>query len=186
MKSRTYKLILCALFAALTAIGAFIKIPFPLVPITLQVMFTTLAGLLIGPKLGSISVAVYVFLGLIGIPVFTGGGGPSYVLQTSFGYLIGFIVGAFITGLIASKGEPSFKRNLIASFTGLLVIYIIGCAYCFLISRLYLKNDVGIWAVVLHGAIMCLPGDIIKCILASFIGKRLAPMVRRKLNHGKA
>ena len=67
---------MCALFTALSAIGAFIRIPVPLVPFTLQITFTTLAGLLLGSK-GAISVAIYVHMGLIGIPVFTHKGGAS-------------------------------------------------------------------------------------------------------------
>ena len=65
---------------------SFIRIPVPLVPFTLQITFTTLAGLLLGSKKGAISVAVYVLMGLIGIPVFTQGGGFSYVLKPSFGF----------------------------------------------------------------------------------------------------
>lgn len=183
MNKKTYRLVLCALFAALIAIGAFIKIPVPLIPFTLQIFFTTMAGLLLGPKLAPISAAVYVILGIAGLPVFTGGGGPSYVLQTSFGYLIGFIVGAFVTGKIAFGDKPSFKRFLVASFAGLLVVYLIGCVYCYLISNLYLKSDLAVGTVVLHGAVMCLPGDIIKCVLASVIGTRVAPWSRRKLGN---
>ena len=96
-KFTTRDLILCALFTALSAIGAFIRIPVPLVPFTLQITFTTLAGLLLGSKKGAISVAVYVLMGLIGIPVFTQGGGFSYVLKPSFGFLVAFIIGAFVT-----------------------------------------------------------------------------------------
>lgn len=89
-KFTTRDLILCALFTALSAIGAFIRIPVPLVPFTLQITFTTLAGLLLGSKKGAISIAVYVLMGLIGIPVFTQGGGFSYVLKPSFGFFGSF------------------------------------------------------------------------------------------------
>ena len=106
-KFTTRDLILCALFTALSAIGAFIRIPVPLVPFTLQITFTTLAGLLLGSKKGAISVAVYVLMGLIGIPVFTQGGGFSYVLKPSFGFLVAFIIGAFVTGLIIEKETKS-------------------------------------------------------------------------------
>ena len=67
----TRDLVLFALFTALIAIGAFIRIPVPFCPFTLQLLFTTLAGLLLGSRRGAASVAVYVFLGLIGLPVFT-------------------------------------------------------------------------------------------------------------------
>ena len=90
-KSRTYKMILVALFAALIAVGAFIRIPVPLVPFTMQTFFVVLAGMLLGKKLGAASALVYLAIGLIGIPVFTQGGGIGYVLKPSFGYLIGFI-----------------------------------------------------------------------------------------------
>lgn len=180
--SKTYRLVLCAVFAALIAIGAFIKIPVPLIPFTLQVMFTTMAGILLGAELGSLSVIVYIVLGLVGLPVFTGGGGPSYVLQPSFGYLLGFILGTFVTGKIASPGKktPSMKRYLLASFAGLICIYLIGVPYCGLINSLYLKTPVAIGTLVLHGFVMCLPGDIIKCFLSAFLGKRLVPVLRKK------
>lgn len=90
-KIRTVDLILCALFAALIAVGAFIKIPIPGVPFTLQVLFTTLAGLLLGSRMGAVSVAIYIILGLAGVPIFTGGGGIGYVVYPTFGYLIGFL-----------------------------------------------------------------------------------------------
>ena len=87
---KTVRLVLCALFAALIAVGAFIKIPIPYIPLTLQTLFTMLAGLMLGGRLGAISVCVYVAIGLAGLPVFTQGGGQMYVLKPTFGYLIGF------------------------------------------------------------------------------------------------
>ncbi len=178
---KTYKLVLCALFAALAAIGAFIKIPTPLVPITLQLLFTTMAGIILGSKLGAISVGSYVLIGLIGLPVFTGGGGPAYILQPTFGYILGFVLGAFVTGLIAERGKPSFVRYLVASLAGLIAVYLIGVPYCYLISRFYLKTDVAIKTLVINGFLIFLPGDAIKSILSAFLGKRLAPIVKKKL-----
>ena len=80
-KGRTKNLVLIALFAALVAIGAFIKIPMPLVPITLQFAFCLLAGEVLGVK-GGTAVLIYVIMGLIGLPVFTEGGGFMYVLSS--------------------------------------------------------------------------------------------------------
>lgn len=74
-------MILSSLFVALIAIGAFIKVPVPVCPFTLQLLFTTLAGLLLGANLGFISVFVYIVIGLIGIPIFTEGGGPGYIFS---------------------------------------------------------------------------------------------------------
>ena len=72
---------LCGVFTALIAIGAFIRIPVPVVPFTLQYLFTMLAGLLLGAKLGAAAVALYVGMGLIGFPIFTQGGGFGYVFN---------------------------------------------------------------------------------------------------------
>ena len=91
----------CGLFTALIAVGAFIKIPIPVVPFTLQYLFTLLAGLLLGSRRGSLSVIAYVILGLAGLPIFSEGGGLWYIFKPSFGYLIGFCAGTFLTGYLA-------------------------------------------------------------------------------------
>lgn len=99
--SKTKTLIYCSLFTALIAAGAFIKIPVPVVPFTLQYLFTMLAGLLLGSKRGTISVVAYMLLGLAGLPIFSEGGGLWYVFKPSFGYIIGFCLGTYVTGRIA-------------------------------------------------------------------------------------
>jgi len=99
----TRDLILVALFAALTAVGAFIKIPIPYVPFTLQYFFCALAGIILGSKLGALSQIIYVAVGLVGAPVFTDGGGITYIFKPTFGYLIGFIVAAYVIGKIREK-----------------------------------------------------------------------------------
>ena len=145
-KLNTKSLILCSLFAALIAVGAFIKIPIPVVPFTLQVLFTTLAGLLLGPRLGAISVGIYLLVGLIGIPVFTQGGGLSYIVQPTFGYLIGFLVGTYVTGYIAHKTtKPSIKRLICASLTGLSIVYIFWNSLLLFYSKLLFKFTYYCW-----------------------------------------
>ena len=117
-------LILCSLFTALIAVGAFIKIPVPVVPFTLQFLFTTLAGLLLGSKKGAISVVAYMVLGLVGLPIFSEGGGFWYVMKPSFGYIIGFCIGTYVTGLIAERmKEKTVPRYMLANFIGLLIVY---------------------------------------------------------------
>ena len=100
-QGKVKELVLFSLFTALTAIGAFIRVPVPLCPFTLQLLFTTLSGLILGSRKGAASVAVYVALGLSGVPVFTQGGGPGYIFQPTFGYLLGFIAGAWLTGKLS-------------------------------------------------------------------------------------
>ena len=174
------KTVLCSLFAALIAVGAFIKIPVPLVPFTLQFLFTTLAGLLLGSKLGFTAVMSYIAVGLAGIPVFASGGGISYIFQPSFGYLIGFAVGALVTGKITeSFKQPSLKILMLANFAGLLTVYAVGMVYYALISNFYLGNPIGLWPLFLYCFILAVPGDIVLCVLCAYIGKSLIPVLRK-------
>ena len=94
-KLSTVSMVLCGMFAALVAIGAFIQIPVPYMDyFTLQFFFVLLAGLILGADKGAISVGCYVLLGLVGVPIFAAGGGIGYIFRPSFGYLVGFIVSA--------------------------------------------------------------------------------------------
>lgn len=180
-KNRTASLIICALFSALIAIGAFIKVPVPAVPFTLQFLFTTLAGILLGPRLGSLSVAVYLAVGLAGIPVFAQGGGPGYILQPSFGYLIGFYLGTYITGTIArtAGAQPTVKRLLIAGFAGLAVVYLIGMVYYYVVANYYIQKPIGVWPLIWYCFILALPGDVAICFVSAILGKRLIPILNR-------
>lgn len=180
-KIKTKEMIICSLFAALIAVGAFIKIPVPYVPFTMQLMFTTLSGILLGSRLGATAVGVYLGIGLIGIPVFTQGGGIGYVLQPTFGYLIGFMIGAFVTGKMLEKHEkPTFTQIVLASFSGLAIVYLIGVPYFYLISNLIIKSPIGIMGILTYGFLMCLPGDITTCLVCGFLGKRLIPVIRKE------
>ncbi len=176
---KTKDMILCAMFVALIAVGAFIKVPIPVVPFTLQYLFTMLAGLLLGGKKGSLAVGIYILLGLIGLPIFAQGGGIGYIFQPSFGYIIGFAAGAFVTGVIANqKNKPSFLRLLGANFAGLFIVYLLGMVYYYLISAFYLNNPIGLWSLFLYCFILAVPGDMILCILGAFLGERLIPIIK--------
>ncbi|MGN1118850.1 MAG: biotin transporter BioY [Oscillospiraceae bacterium] len=187
--NKTVMLCMCAVFTALTAVGAFIKIPIPYMEFTLQFLFTTLSGLLLGGKYGAASVGAYVILGLLGLPIFAEGGGFFYVLKPSFGYLIGFIVGTYITGKIANAvPSPSVKRLLAANFAGLAVVYAFGMVYFWLASNLWVEGGgISVGMVFLYCFVLAVPGDIILCILAAVLGKRLIPIVQkyRKTGGGK-
>ena len=120
----TRELTMTALFVTLITAGAFIRVPLPNCPFTLQILFTTLAGIILGSRLGAISVGIYIILGLIGVPVFTSGGGPGYVLQPTFGYLIGFMVGAYVVGRFSELSPThSVKTLLIGAIINLLIVY---------------------------------------------------------------
>ena len=176
---KTKNMILCAMFVSLITAGAFIKIPVPVVPFTLQFLFTMLAGLLLGGKNGCRAVCVYIALGLCGVPVFAQGGGISYIFQPSFGYLIGFAIGAYVTGTIANQVDnPGYRRLLAANFIGLFIVYALGMVYYSLMSNLYLGNPIGLWPLFLYCFLLAVPGDILLCILAAILGKRLIPLMK--------
>ena len=179
-KNSAAMLCMCALFTALTAVGAFIKIPVPYMEFTLQFLFTTLAGLLLGGKYGAAAVGAYVLLGLIGVPIFAEGGGFFYVLKPSFGYLIGFVLGAYVTGKIAnSTSALSLKRLLAANFAGLGIVYAFGIVYFYLASNLWTGGSIDIGTCLLYCFVLAVPGDIVLCVLAALLGKRLIPIIRK-------
>lgn len=173
-------LVLCGLFSALIVVGAMIKVPLPGIPLTLQTMFVLLAGLLLGSRGGLIAVLVYIFMGLVGLPVFTGGGGLMYVLKPTFGYIIGFALGAYVTGCLAERNsDNSSKQMIIAAVAGTAVIYAVGLPWYYVILNYYLNTPVGAATVMMSGFVMTLPGGIIKIALSVLLAKRLAPVIGR-------
>lgn len=154
-------LCLTALFAALTAAGAFLRIPAPGMPITLQFFFTLTAGLLLGPKWGAASQALYLLLGLLGLPVFTMGGGFSYVLQPGFGFLLGLVPAAAVAGFLR-------KKPFLACLGAWATLYAVGLPYLYLLLQ----------SMTITGVLLLLPGDILKIIAAGL----LAPKVQKAIN----
>ncbi len=171
---KTRDIVLCGLFAALVAVGTFIKIPTPLLPITLQTLFVILAGLILGRKNGAISVSIYVIIGLLGVPVFTQGGGFSYILNPTFGYILSFIAGAWLSGFIAEKFKPSILTWTIAGIFSIILIYAIGIPYFYFISRYYMGNIIAARTLLVTFILMPLPGDLISCLAAALLVERLS------------
>ncbi|MBQ9433025.1 MAG: biotin transporter BioY [Synergistaceae bacterium] len=165
----TKNLTLCALFAALITIGTYIKIPTPLLPLTLQTMFVVLSGLVLGRKYGAVSVCVYVLAGVIGLPVFTGS-----VMNPTFGYILGFVPGAWIAGYVAEKCRPNFWTWVFGGLAGMAVIYAVGIPYYYLMSRYYLGNELGARTLLVYFVVMPMPGDVLKSLCAGLIVRRLA------------
>lgn len=166
----------CALFVALMTAAAFIKIPFPLVPLTFQTVTAVLSGLLLGAKKGAASMAAYCFAGLIGLPVFTSGGGIHYVTMPTFGYIIGFIASAFISGLIARDGT-SVRRVTVAAITAFLVDYIIGTPYCIVVAAIGGTYD--LVNVLVMWNLIYMPKDFALCIVAALIARSVRPAINK-------
>ena len=183
--NKTTNLILCSLFTALIAVGAFIKVPVPVVPFTLQFLFTTLAGLLLGSKKGAISVVAYMILGLAGLPIFSEGGGFWYVIKPSFGYIIGFCIGTYVTGLIAERmKEKTVPRYMLANFVGLLIVYAVGMIYYYKICNYVIDRPIALGPLFLYCFVLAVPGDICLCILAAALVKRVKPILNHQLQQG--
>ncbi|MGM9558376.1 MAG: biotin transporter BioY [Oscillospiraceae bacterium] len=173
-------LILTALFAALTAIGAFIRIPFAFSSITLQFFFTAMAGVLLGARWGAASQAVYVLLGLVGLPIFTQGGGFSYVLQPTFGFLVGLIPAAWLIGYMSRK-KSGFWWLCLSCLAGLGVLYLIGMPYMAVILNVYLAKGMSLWSLLMAGMLPFLPGDMVKIAVTALLCGRLRPVLSRYL-----
>lgn len=172
---------LVPLFTALITVGAYIRIPTPFIPITFQVFFVILSGLLLGPKMGVYSALVYLLLGLFGIPVFTEGGGFSYIFKPTFGYIIGFVFGSLVTGILSSKIKdkyPSFKRMIFAFILGVLTIYLFGVSYFLFVAKAVLNLPLTASGILTYGFLMVIPGDLITGVIAVLIAKRLNPILK--------
>ena len=176
----TKEMVFCAMFTALIAAGAVISFPLPSgVPVSLQFLFTNLAGVLLGRKKGLTSCLVYIILGLIGIPIFTAGGGIGYVLKPSFGYIIGFAVGAWLAGYISEKGKGTVMTYIWASLANMAVVFAIGLVYFYFIMNYYVGKPLDLQTLFVTGFLVFAPADVAYCILSGFLAKRLQPVLQK-------
>ncbi len=168
------RMVYAAMFGALTAIGSFMVIPLQPLPITLQTFFTGLAAVLLGGYTGALSQIIYVLLGIIGLPVFAGGkAGLGTLLGPSGGYLIGFIVGAYIIGkIIEAKRDAGLVWIVLALVAGNLVIYTLGTFQLSIVTNFSLIKSLSV------GVIPFLPGDLIKLIAVALLGLKLRQSIK--------
>ncbi len=164
-------MIYASLFGAGTAAGAYILIPLPPVPITLQTLFLGLAGALLGARLGALSQVIYLIIGIIGLPVFAGGkAGLGVFLGPTGGYLIGFVAGAWVIGaLVSLKKQPGFIWTVAALAAGNLVIYLFGVTQLSFVAKLSLNKAIAV------GVLPFLIGDVIKILAAAFVVQKIKP-----------
>lgn len=146
----TKRIAYIAVFTALITIGGLVSVPIPFTQVRLsfQTVFVILAGLLLGVD-GVISVVIYIFMGLCGLPVFTQGGGLAYVFMPSFGYLIGFTLGALVSGVLCKRlSERTRGHVFLCALVGLIPVYAIGVTYQVLILYYYMGSA---WGAVIGG-----------------------------------
>lgn len=180
---KTKKIVLCGMFAALIAVGAFLKIDIPLplytMHFTMQWFFVILAGLLLNEKESMLSVTAYLLIGLSGIPVFAAGGGIGYVLRPGFGFLLGFVVAAGIISLLANRclKKTNFCNMLVAASVGMIIYYTIGAIYFYLIKNIYVGEIVSFGIIVVQYCLITVIPDFILCMLASLLGVHIKPIL---------
>ena len=172
-KSLLQKMLMTALFTALTTAGAFLHIG----EASLQSLFAALSGILLGPVWGPASQALYVFMGILGLPVFVSGGGFAYIAQPTFGFLLGMILASFVTGILTEKTRWNIW---LVSALGLLSVYLIGIPYCYFHFMSIAPEEMTFVAAINMG-IVFLPMDFAKLFAVAGIGKRLLPVVRKEL-----
>ncbi len=179
-KSTDIKMLsLSALFTALIAVGAFIRVPLPVWPFTLQTLFVAMAGMMLGPRYGTLSCVTYMVLGLIGLPIFTGGGGPQYIFQPTFGCIVGFAVGAFASGVIVERAQKrSFGLYFAAGLVDMAIIYIIGMAWFWCVKAFYMHDPIGVWTLFVTCFVPTIGVDVLKALAASALTIRVSPALR--------
>lgn len=167
------EMVLCALFIALITVGTFIRIPVGTDVYTLQFLFTLLAGLMLGARLGAVAVIAYILLGLLGVPVFAAGGGPGYVLQPTFGYLLGFALQAWFCGKYARRLHTiSFRSLLAVNAGGMAIVYILGIGWFYLMSNYVLQAPIAFWAAIFYCGILQAGPDFLLCMAAAGLALR--------------
>lgn len=166
-------MVYAALFVALICVGAFIAIPVGPVPIVLQNMFVLLAGLILGPAWGTACVAVYLLIGLAGLPVFAGGtSGIGKIFGPTGGYLLGYLPAVLMTGTISRfLGQTPF-RDILAMIVGSIMLYGVGVPWLKLAFSLS-------WGQALAlGLVPFLLGDAVKIAGAVIMARKIRPLLK--------
>lgn len=149
-------------FAILTGMAAQLKIEIGMVPLTMQTLVVLLSGALLGSKKGLMSQFVYILGGLTTLPWFARGGGVAYILSPTFGYILGFVLAAYLVGILTERGwDRDIRTAILAMLAGNVIIYIPGL--------LWLAKFVGISKVLTVGFYPFILGDVLKIFLAGLI-----------------
>jgi len=173
--SSTYHLVTVAMFAAVIAVASWISIPLPFtpVPVNLGTLAVMVTGALLGKKYGVISVITYILLGAVGLPVFAGfTGGLGHIVGPTGGYIVGYAVSAFLTGLLI---EVFCKEKL--TWQGVAAAGFIGTASCYALGTIWfmMLTNTGIAGAMTMCVIPFLPGDAVKLICAVLVTLSLRP-----------
>lgn len=170
MKLSPQRLSACALFCALTAVCSQIALPLPFtpVPVNLATLSVFLAGGLLGAVGGSWSIAAYLLLGCVGVPVFSGlRGGVSALAGPTGGYLVGYLLAVAVIGLLVSHKETRLLPHAFAMTIGLILCYGLGTLWFMVLTRNSLSTSLAMCVLPF------LPGDALKIGAASLLCVRV-------------
>ena len=153
--------VLAIIGSFLLTISAKVQIPFYPVPMTMQTLVVLLIGMTYGPYLAAVTISLYIIQGVMGFPVFAGGGGIAYIVGPTGGYIIGFLISATFLGLLANRGwGKTWKTTAIGMIAGVFIIFLSGISW--------LSIYIGFEAAILKGFIPFIYADCLKIIIASF------------------
>ena len=175
-KLTTYQMAVTALMAAALCVLGPLSVPIGAIPISLSNFVICLTVWLLGPKFGTLSVAVYLLIGLVGVPVFSGyGAGIAKLAGPTGGYLVGYLLLAFIGGLFIekSKGQPVISG--IGLVLGDAACYVLGTIWFMILTGADLVSALG-WCVLPY-----LPGDAVKIVLAAVLTMQLDKRLKGSL-----
>ncbi len=164
------KMISVWLFSLMTALGAFVSIPLPFtpVPFTLQTLWVLLSGACLGKGGGVASQILYILMGSVGLPIWSGGAmGLSRLWGPTGGYLLAFPLAAWVVGAIMeTESRPAGRRALAAMGLGSLIIYTLGLLQLSIWLHCSLRQG------LMLGVLPFLPGDLIKVAAAVLICRK--------------
>ncbi|XME03864.1 biotin transporter BioY [Lachnospiraceae bacterium C1.1] len=170
--STALRIALIGLMAAMICIFGPLSIPIGVIPVSLTPFAVFLAVYILGKNAGTIAFVVYLLLGLVGLPVFSGFmGGPAKLIGPTGGYLVSFILMAYIAGIFIEKSNNIFIQML-GCFIGLLLSYTIGTIW------LSVQASMSLTAALAAAVIPFVPFDIIKIVLAVLLGKEIKKRIK--------
>ncbi|MGN1314462.1 MAG: biotin transporter BioY [Lachnospiraceae bacterium] len=177
VRMKTQDMVYIALFAVVMAICSWISIP-AMVPFTLQTFGVFLAVGTLGGKRGSLAVLIYLLLGIVGLPVFSGfSGGLGYLMGNTGGYIIGFLFSSLV--MWAMEYIPGKRKWVLplSMLLGLLVCYLFGTVW---FVSVYTKNvgEIGVWTALTWCVFPYIIPDLLKILLALSICRRLASAIK--------
>ncbi|OAA90206.1 biotin transporter BioY [Clostridium ljungdahlii] len=169
-------IIYAALLAAIISILGYIIVPLPFspIPITGQSLAVMIAGCILTPVQAGLSMLIFLFLGCIGIPVFSGGrAGIGILVGKSGGYFIGYLIGAVVISILTRKNKSVVNMLLACLLGGIGVVHFLGAEWLGFITNIGMKK------AFIIGSLPFLPGDLLKAIVGIFISSRLNKELRR-------